>query len=151
MQSSEKSAGRWIFGRKHLVLRPVHEEAVVLPVVRVKGSSQRNQLDGLTLWAETRWIKTTQTTKTCRKIQRLEQIGSVSTLVWDKKSSRLSLSKAQNEQLYLLQDAAGGSEPKEMFVGELCGNVADLLIRKSLDWIHLTEQRRAETNWTEQF
>lgn len=38
--------------------------------------------------------------------------------------------------LTLLEDATGGSEAVEVFVDEFRGNLANLLIGKTLDWIN---------------
>ncbi len=46
--------------------------------------------------------------------------------------------------LYLLQDAAGGSEAIKMFVYHLSRNIADLLIGETLDRIHLSGHRGAK-------
>lgn len=104
---------RRIFGHEDLVLDPVHEEAGVLPVVRVDGVSQRNQLDGLTLKRETKHV--------FRLVDRAR--GRV-----------LPVGR------YLLQDAAGGAEAVQVFVDQFLRNVTDLLVGETLDGVNLSQQ-----------
>lgn len=80
--------------------------------------SEGHQLDALTLRREIGRSESTQSNKPQRRCLR-------------------SAERAACAYLYLLQDAAGGGEALEVFVNQFCWNLTDLLIRETLDRIHL--------------
>lgn len=80
--------------------------------------SEGHQLDALTLRREIGRSESIQSNKPQRRCLR-------------------SAERAACAYLYLLQDAAGGGEALEVFVNQFCWNLTDLLIRETLDRIHL--------------